>query len=480
LFSFSYYLNQSCDKELNAAVNVGPWTWFTVLLLLLPLRFFVRIDSFAVRLAIMVGLSFLMLFVTLICIWKLRHMRNQIHGVPRLDSRNLDIHLRPIHEIMEESRCSLFEAFLRADPPYKLADAMDTRRKPVPARAEQDGMPNAQEKLFWFAQKGPTYMLVLLRSLLFYTAIYIAACITGEFQVAYSIHPVLVLLHVISPIYCLFSLFMNFLNELCICKSVGEMQHDAALKAAIAEAKRLKIVHTLKLLRRMRLAVAEKDPGQTEKEAIRAGGLNYIKFQELHDMFNVADADRSGMLSGDECRALIESRPEIPHKKLQLESIDPEWSLNYESFSALFYDISEVQQDHLNETHMEENGELIKHPCTLEEKVRALVGTVFELIDEDGSGEISSDEILDMIKRSPQPVSDADVLAVQLIFRCVDKDGSGLVSVDELGDFLVQYSSVAAFEDYEDACRRHAEHDDGEEEDEEEGEEDEDGEDEEG
>jgi hypothetical protein len=464
LFSFAYYLNQACDKELNSAVNVGPWTWFTVLLLLLPLRFYIRIDSFAVRLTIMVFLSFMMMFATLFCIWKLRHIRNQLHGVPRLDGSRLVTHLAPMHAIMEENRCTLFEAFMKVDPPFKLADDA-TPKKPVPSSAAEKGLPNAQEKLFWLDQKGPQFMLVLLRSLVFYTAIYIAACITGEFEVAWSIHPSLVLLHVVSPLYCLLSLFMNYLNELCVCRSVGYMQHDGALKAAISNAKRLKIVHTLKLLRRFRLAVCKTDPGRTEREAKEAGGIHYVKFQELHDHFNVADEDRSDMVSGEEARNLILSRPEIPlyQAKLQLESIDTDWSLDFDSFAALFNDISESDPNHLEETHL--NGE--KRPCTVAEKVLALVGLVFQLIDEDGSGQISQDEILDMMARSPQPISEDDKLAVQVVFQCVDKDGSGAVNVDELGNFLVSNSSSEAFEDYLESIRAHHEHKDGEDDDDE-------------
>jgi Ca2+-binding EF-hand superfamily protein len=438
-FDFAFYLEHCNDRGLAHSIDIQPLTWIVLIVLVIPLRYFIGIKSFPTKIAIIMCWSLCLLIMPWLTLHKLHNVRFALHGVPSLGRSDTEEALKESLAYYND-QTPLVDAFLQLPAPYlRVKEDRDSGSiKSRSSKASKKGLPkkksrvagatgwgdtNLHLQLFWFGSKGPTLLYHILRQSMFFTAIYIATVLVRFGKYAYLIHPVLPIMLMLSPLILVFQVFMLLLDQICLCTCVGMMRDQVALKETLIKAKTIKIVHALRLLKQMRLAINTSMRGEILKLSHNAG-FEGVRLEELKSLFDKADTDNSGKLSGLEIKEMMaemratHNELETKKRQMELDSIDDAWEFSFEDFTAMVKDIETVNDD--------------------SDPVSNLVDSVFGILDQDDTGAITVSEFIQMLCGPNATESEQE--SAMVILQEADTDGDGLVDRDELRALLHKYA----------------------------------------
>lgn len=429
-FDFAFYLEGCNNRGLAHSIDIQPLTWIFLIFLLIPLRGFIAIKSFPVKLTILFFLSAALFLMPHLTLTKLQSVRRKLHGVPKLGSNSSE------DELSEALSCysdetPLVDAFMQLDPPYlrEADEPKPGRRSWLTRKLCGDEEPSEHLRLFWFENNGPTVLYHILRQAMFFNSIYLAALIVRFAKYAWRLHPVTPFLLVVFPLTFVFFVCMKLLNEICVVTSIGMFRDQVALKDTLLKAKTAKIVHALRMMKQMRMSINSLMGAEINKLS-RGAGFEGIRLEELREIFEKADTDNSGKLSGSEVREMFVSRGmgadmSEDKRQLQLDSIDPSWEFSFEDFTSMVKDMDQGK--------------------TAGNDIEALVECVFGMLDQDDTGSITVNEFMQML--CGPDASDAERESGMIILQEADTDGDGMVDKEELTALLTKYAAKMDLED---------------------------------
>lgn len=417
-FNFAAYLAGCNVTALANVINIHPVTWLFLLFFLWPLRMFMAIQSISVKLLIIWSLGGLLCLTAIFMLSDLQRIRYQLHGVPRLGSRNAE---RVLQEalVFQEPGQSIADAILKLPPPY-------LRGNHSVSAGHEDSWwwrlvfgraANRHENLLYLGANGKRLLFGILREITFLQSVYLAVIVIRFWRITSAIHCVLPFAFIVFPIMNVGYLFMAVLDQLSIVTSIGMMPNKEALRMELLSTKVQKLVNAMRLLNKLSIVSAA------------TGGDMQVPAR-IEQIFRKAAP--SGSMTGLELKALIPTLGS-QYKTVNFNSIDDEWVLGLKEFAVLLQE----EEQKLNEKTSHKQSA---------ERITRLVDETWSKLDQDGSGAISSSEFIAYIQHaggsSSSKSSKADELCAMMILKEADIDHDGQINKEELEHLLHKYSTL--------------------------------------
>eukprot|EP01012_Entosiphon_sulcatum_P012635 TRINITY_DN17958_c0_g1_i1.p1 TRINITY_DN17958_c0_g1~~TRINITY_DN17958_c0_g1_i1.p1 ORF type:complete len:629 (-),score=129.57 TRINITY_DN17958_c0_g1_i1:13-1899(-) len=278
----------------------------------------------------------------------------------------------------------------------------------------------AQHKLWIFGKRGPSIIFHIIQVLLIFESIYLALFFSYIVDTlpcfgksTKGLQFCLWVLAVGSPIVLL-SLLADCCRLYAMCTSAGRMRHIKAVDIAL---RRVKLRHSLKTLRMLHLITFNVPPN-----AKLPAPLSERTVQELARLYSKLDRDGSGLVGTDELGELLGKLGKgVPSDQIQraVSEIDAsgDGSISFAEFCLFVSHHAPVV------------------PFT--DRVRA----IFDMVDADGSGEVSTEEFWHAMADLDTGLTADDITEMM---RELDRDGSGQVNFREFKNF---YRDVCGPED---------------------------------
>jgi len=415
-FSFGDYMAVCTDHTLNEVIELRPVTWFCLLMLLFPLRAFMMLESMDTRLGIFTSLGILLLIFALVIEKKLEQITHELLGCPYPTGNNT----------MKES--TFAEEFLgtsggdpsKYKPPYLHQPAISMKGTKLTDFNHRIfhgvGIPNKHQQLFWGMGLGKDFAFHAVRSVVFFTAIYITAFLIRFSSFMIARHWIIVVVALLAPTYMFLVLFPQLLMHLNLVTSIGQMKNYHSIRHVLMVHQTAQLLSAIKLLDNMRLSMA-KNLKKSGKQSKLIPELSSDDREEAQLMFEAYDFDGSGTLDAGELTEMLTS---LGYSSQDIkEHVDKTWNLDFDDTLVLLGDLSAGKT------------------ATSQSDVKEIVDHVFSMVDTDASGRITSSELLNCLRKGGQQI---DEKAIELTLQEADTDGDGEVDKKELATLLTRYT----------------------------------------
>jgi centrin-1 len=276
------------------------------------------------------------------------------------------------------------------------------------------------ERLFWRGRDGPGHLLFLLRFQMLWTAICLAVCYT--WMTSRPEDTPFLLLGFLPVFDVLLVAPKRIMPMLTVVTSIEMMKKAGDIKETVDE---LKIEKTLKMLKMLqtlrgqakraaRLAAADKQkrPGAPKPKPKE---IDPVQEEELREAFDLFDKDGSGRMDTAELGDCL--------KSLGVE-------LDETALNAL---AAQMDTSGDGTIDFEEFKEAMASSVDEKETSGQIASSIFQMLDSDGSGKITSQELKDMVKTVNPDLTDDDVAAAMTLF---DTDNSGQITEKEFRQAL--------------------------------------------
>jgi len=280
---------------------------------------------------------------------------------------------------------------------------------------------NKQDALFWFG--NPEITLHILRFMILVMLIFLVLLITA-IPFANRLgdeYLVLVLLPVLPVLFALIMVPHELMKDFAICTSV-ELLKNPKVIAKVCRIMRLKkSLRAIKLLRSLQsqsvvshkddaAAVLEVDPTTLSPEDSK-------KYYELRDVFEIFDMDNSGNVDVHELNGLMQALGislDDGEKGCMMKEFDRDNSGSI-SFDEFWFYMQRRSSD-MDAT--------------------AIVADVFAMMDQDGSGSVTTGEFIDVMEKLGTNLSKREI---QDLVKEIDSGGDNEISLKEFAAVLDKY-----------------------------------------
>lgn len=227
------------------------------------------------------------------------------------------------------------------------------------------------------------------------------------------------------------------------------MRNQKALRKAMVAMKTKKLMAALEILQVMALQVDKIYGNQIGAHHRATTELSADKILELRRVFDSADLDGNGFLTGSEMKlAMIEMG--IPPNQHSFLSIDEAWALSFEDFVSIMNradkGVFSAQKGHAFTSfkgHLKEQ----KHAHNSEKYIKKLVSDVFGLLDRDQTGSISTKKFVSLVC-DPSSQTPMQEQTAMMVLREADTNGDGEVTREELSELMLKYAREDPDDDF--------------------------------
>lgn len=403
-FDFSAYLRRRMMHEVAHSLHISPNTWVAIIFLLGLILYIPVLEQHEL------GANIVNVYaVTSLC-WGLWLYSFCV----RAKLGHIMYMLTPPHALLDGAPKAFDEegptvALLAAHcdaPPYEsLTPSTDASK---------------HERLFWRGRDGPAHLLFLLRFQMLWTAICLAVCYT--WMTSRPGDTPFLLLGFLPVFDVLLVAPKRIMPMLTVVTSIEMMKKAGDIKETVDEMKMEKTLKMLKMLqtlrgqakRAARLAAADKQkrPGAPKPKPKE---IDPVQEEELREAFDLFDKDGSGQMDTAELGDCL--------KSLGVE-------LDETALNALAAQMDTSGDGIID---FEEFKEAMASSVDEKETPGQIASSIFQMLDSDGSGKITSQELKDMVKTVNPDLTDDDVAAAMTLF---DTDNSGQITEKEFRQAL--------------------------------------------
>ena len=312
------------------------------------------------------------------------------------------------------------------------------------------GKPNRQQALFWLDSFGPSLYFILLQSNLVFTGVYAGLLLLTFYPYIFDIyHWGFGVGYVILSLMPIVGISLNkkrVVAALAQVSSVGTYRKPQIVSDVLLETKTARVVRTFLIIHKMwhtaRNNLTNDKPAEQSTTAPAEMDANEESFSalernEVSKSFDALDADGSGAISHEEFRDLLtrigaELDDASFMKMVKTLDADGDGEVTKEEFLAWYGSHSTADE------------------MTIHERAKDL----FEMFDDDHSGELSIGELKSKIDALGMGFTVDEVGA---IVNELDRDRSGTVSEEEFLELLEKYypKELGHIEDDDDSQAGH-------------------------
>lgn len=291
----------------------------------------------------------------------------------------------------------------------------------------------------------------ILRSLIFFTAVYLTAFLVRFMHYMLQRHFLVAIVTVIAPVYMVLVTWPDIITNLNIIISIGHMKNYKQTKNVVQEYENAKALSAIKLINNMRLTWARHSRTTVSKlektissAAVLTAGMPAPPrvLQRKASLVSAVEINSTKDKVHNEAKALFELFKGEDNKadadtlrKLLVaqgfshydidQHIDKYWLLDFEHVLALLSDMT---------GHAECCGVV---PVHTKEDIIMLVDAVFDEMDKDGNGSLKPREVILHLKEGKGAIDEDSIL---VLLSESDLDGDGEVDKEELTKLLISFS----------------------------------------
>eukprot|EP00977_Amphora_coffeiformis_P006109 scaffold1323_cov160-Amphora_coffeaeformis.AAC.14 len=297
--------------------------------------------------------------------------------------------------------------------------------RPILARWLVGGVPNRQQTLFWLDRHGPHLFIMFIQAELLFAGVY-GAMLTIQFvPFAFRTEPLDIdLLFITLAVAPLAGVLCNtdlvtLMSQVC---SLGTYRKEQIVRDVLLEENITRIVRTLLIIHRMRWVAKEGQPAaDTQQLMYQEENVTFTELEEYEfgHSFDCFDADNSGYITKEEFRDIL----------TRLGA-----GMDDEHFERI---VSALDRNGDGKVTREEFIQWYKFVASKEHvPLREQAEDLFEMLDADGSGEVTLGEFKDNLETLDMGFTLDDIGS---ILNQVDRDRSGSVSLEEFELFVEKY-----------------------------------------
>lgn len=295
-----------------------------------------------------------------------------------------------------------------------------------------------QDALFWFGPHGLHFLLFSFRCLLLVNAIYIAALALIVHPILYAhvhtaVFVVLVLLSAV-PVVLVVVIIPGVITRTIIVAHIEMRKDQGKIAVVLRHMKTTKTLQVLRILGLMQTVVCEKEEEEEEQDGaagkqrrtakdVYTDRLTYNrKRTETMSVFESFDQDHSGRINADEIGALFVA---LGLPAGQVDSI-----------------LTDLDDDDSGDVSFEELFDWLARKEALQARLgpEEVAKGIFKLVDQDGSGSITVEELQATINGVGQ--TKMSIQELQFVVAEVDENGDGEIDEEEFIGLLNKYSTI--------------------------------------
>lgn len=287
------------------------------------------------------------------------------------------------------------------------------------------GKPNRQQAMFLMDSFGPSLYFILLQANLVYVGVYAGLLLLSFGPFIYHIYPwplsTLYTILALAPVVGISYNKKRVVSALSQVSSVGAYRKPQIVNDVLLETKTARVVRTFLIIHKMWHTAKFNLVGPTKvsKAQMKDDAFTELERSEVSKSFDAIDADRSGAISHEEFRDLLtrlgaDLTDEAFTRMVNTLDADGDGEVTKEEFLTWYFAHSAADE------------------MSLEERAKDL----FEMFDDDKSGELSIGELKSKIDALDMGFTVDEIGA---IVNELDKDRSGTVSDEEFHALLKKY-----------------------------------------
>ena len=463
-FELNEYFSSIMGKKAGEIIEVPVSTWI-ILEIILIVIWFVKLPCTNFQFSIFfIFLGYLMMFVSYLVDGHLKDVLSELIPAKHYEAARKIAFDSKIPDELTSLTSSSGESSKMKEQKYESIGAADedsnTKKVTIPPfmmrsmqeiQKQHSGLskfifgrvPNRHEALFFGGSKGHDVLMQVVRIIALGSAIYLAIFvivminpILDRFGHDYAIL-VLILILAAIPVFVNFYALNVLVADFVIVSSVELMRDTKTIQIVKRTMVTKKAMIALKLLNSMRTAL--KSSGKEVTEIKKASEIwpdphvRHEKEREMRELFDMFDTDQSGFIDEEEMNHLLEMQrigdKDSRKRVFQLLDQDGGGEISFEEFFDWIATQAEEEEEEIDE-----------------EKVEELAKQLFDLIDTpdengDRDGVITPLEFFRCVESlcSKSGKMELSLEDIEAMFREVDEDGDGDLDLEEFEGMLKKY-----------------------------------------